>query len=351
VDEQARLERLARNTFGCVADRFIADKLSRERKGDEVADDIRRELLPLWRDRPAASITSGDARRVVKSIVDRGAPAQARNVLGTIKRLFSWAMELGDEDEGGFGLEASPAAGLKPSVLIGDKVTGDRILSDLELAAFWRAARRLPYPYGSAYRLLGLTALRLNEVADAAEEEFEPNKWIIPRERMKARESKARPHAVPITPDVGALLAELPPRRAGKFLFSTTGGSKPVWISDKIKKKLDARMLRSLKAFARMQGKDPDAVTLPKWKNHDLRRTVRSGMSRLRIPEEVREAVLAHVRPGIKKTYDLYDYFDEKADALEKWAGLLHSIVDPPASNVVPLRSEPDSDWKLIKCV
>jgi integrase len=168
---------------------------------------------------------------------------------------------------------------------------------------------------------------------------------------MKAREAKARPHAVPITSDSRALLAELPRPRAGKFLFSTTGGAKPVWISDKIKKKLDARMLRSLKALARMQGRDPEAVTLPKWKNHDLRRTVRSGLSRLRIPEEVREAVLAHVRPGIKKTYDLYDYFDEKRDALEKWAGLLQSIVNRPASNVVRFSAATDSGLQPVKRV
>jgi hypothetical protein len=52
----------------------------------------------------------------------------------------------------------------------------------------------------------------------------------------------------------------------------------------------------------------------------------------------VREAVLAHVRSGIKATYDHHDYLDEKREALELWAARLQSIVDPPAPNVVPLR-------------
>jgi hypothetical protein len=64
---------------------------------------------------------------------------------------------------------------------------------------------------------------------------------------------------------------------------------------------------------------------------------VRSNLSALRIAEEVREAVLAHARPGIKGTYDLYDYKDEKLEALTLWAARLRSIVEPPPANVVDL--------------
>jgi hypothetical protein len=52
----------------------------------------------------------------------------------------------------------------------------------------------------------------------------------------------------------------------------------------------------------------------------------------------VREAVLAHVRPGIKGTYDVHDYLDEKREALELWAARLRSLVEPlSAGNVVRL--------------
>jgi hypothetical protein len=43
---------------------------------------------------------------------------------------------------------------------------------------------------------------------------------------------------------------------------------------------------------------------------------VRSQLSRLKVTEEAREAVLAYARPGIKGTYDLYDYLDEKRERL-----------------------------------
>jgi integrase len=340
---QAAEDQRRHNTFGQAAEAFIAKKLANERKGQEVERDIRREFMPLWQDRPITEISPGDVRRAIKAIVDRGAPAQARNVLGTAKRLFSWTVDQGDVSEGGFGLASSPAAGLKPAALIGERTTGDRILSDLELWAFWRAVRRLPYPWGPVYRLLILTAMRLNEVADTERPEIEssPDRWIIPKERMKGQDNgkhRARAHLVPITKDIAKELAGLPRFKNGKFVFSTKFGEKPVWMSDKIKKKLDSRMLLAMRALARKRGEDQKSVALPRWTNHDLRRTVRSGLSRLRIAEEVREAVLAHVRPGIKKVYDLYDYADEKRDALEKWAVLLRGIVDSAGPNVVPLR-------------
>ena len=97
-----------------------------------------------------------------------------------------------------------------------------------------------------------------------------------------------------------------------------------------IKRDLDRRMLRTLKAMARRRGEDHHAVTLPNWINHDLRRVVRSGLSALRVPHNVAEAVLAHRPPGIVGTYDLHEYEDEKREALEAWAQRIASIVNPP---------------------
>src|SRR5262245_50394246 len=84
-------------------------------------------------------------------------------------------------------------------------------------------------------------------------------------------------------------------------------------------------------------GGDADKVTLAPWVNHDLRRVVRAGMSRLRIATEVAESVLAHVRPGIQGTYDVHDYVDEKRSALEVWSAHLRELTQPPPANVVKL--------------
>ena len=116
----------------------------------------------------------------------------------------------------------------------------------------------------------------------------------------------------------------LPRFEGGKFLFSSQNGVRPIkaeyFSAPKIK--LDGLMQQIL------------GNKLPDWTNHDIRRTVRTKLSALRIPEEVREAVLAHARPGIKGHYDYHRYLDEKRDALTQWAARLRSIVAPDSKVV-----------------
>jgi integrase len=326
--------RQRKNTFAHVAEDFIAEKLSTERRGKEVERDIRRDLIPALGVTPIHKISDLDVLPIIKA-KKQHAPAQARNLLGTARRLFAWA-----KDQRIYGLVANPCSDLRPAKLIGDKRTGNRILSEDELFALWRTAKRMPYPCGPVYQTLILTALRLNEAADASwpEFDFRNRLWTIPDVRMKGKDGKARAHAVPLTEDLLQLLNSLPRFNSGEYVFSTSFGTKPVWISSKIKAELDRRMLRTLRALARRRGDDPRKVTLPAFKNHDIRRTVRSQLSRLKVAEEVREAVLAHVRPGIKGVYDLHDYLDEKREALELWAARLRSIVAPPPANVVKIK-------------
>ena len=130
----------------------------------------------------------------------------------------------------------------------------------------------------------------------------------------------------------------MPRIKNGPFLFSYSAGKRPVTMTGPIKADLDKRMLRTLKALARRRGEDHDAVTLPHWTNHDLRRVVRSGLAALRVQHDVAEAILAHRPPGIVGTYNLHEYEDEKREALEKWAQRLASIVNPAPAEIIPPR-------------
>jgi len=116
----------------------------------------------------------------------------------------------------------------------------DRVLTDDGIVAYWRAATRLPYPYGPD---LILTALCLNEVADATWSEFDLRNrlWIIPAERMKGKNAgkrQARLHAVPITCHILAVLESLPRFTEGNHLFSTTFGRSSAWVNTKVKEVL-----------------------------------------------------------------------------------------------------------------
>jgi integrase len=64
---------------------------------------------------------------------------------------------------------------------------------------------------------------------------------------------------------------------------------------------------------------------------HDLRRTCRTGLSRLKIEPHIAERVLNHVQPGVAGVYDRFAYLDEKRAALEKWSDHLVDLGDPKA--------------------
>jgi integrase len=358
VEEERKREAEIRKlvtTFGAVAEDFIKEKLPGERRGAHVEREIKNEFKSWW-NRPVSEITDEDVIRIIRAKA-KVAPASARNILGHAKRLFQWAI-----DQRTYGLKASPTATIKPNSIVGKKVDRNHVLNDDDVFAFWRATLRMPYPAAPVYRLLLLTGLRLNEAAEAAWSEFHPTvvrairqrgsepidwtkfdpqqlSWTIPASRMKGQNDSARAHVVPLTLDMLRILETLPMFAGGDFLFSYSAGRTPAIMSSEIKADLDRRMLRTLRALARKRGDNPAAVAL-EWINHDLRRNVRSGLSRLKIAEEVREAVLAHVRPGVKGVYDQHDYFDEKRDALMQWGARLRTIVEPSPTptNVVALR-------------
>jgi integrase len=318
-EERQRIaeQRKRANSFAAVVEDFIAEKLPAERKGREVERDIRREFIPAWGGRPITEITAHDVRVVVKAVKDRGAPYQAHNLLGTARRLFGWAI-----DQQVYGLESSPCERLKPKAIIGEKVFRTRILDNDELRAFWRATERLGYPYGPLFRMLLLTGQRKSEAAEAPWSEFDLERklWTIPAERMKADAA----HVVPLSDDVTAILESLPHFKKGDHLFSTNFGVKPVNGFSKAKDRLDNLMVAELR-------------TLKPFVIHDIRRTMRTGLSALPIPDLVRELVIAHTKPGLHKVYDQFAYLDEKRHALDLWSARLRSIIEPPPANVVAL--------------
>jgi integrase len=371
VDPGAEAERLRlaeqrkrANSFAAVVEDYIKFAVigpdpenPRQRRGARVARELRDMFAALWGAKSITEISRENVQAVIKTVRDHGtggalsvygvkhdklakhkggAPGQARNLLGTLKAFFAWAIAQNE-----YGIEQSPCRDIKAKSLVGDKSSRDRALNELELAALWRVTRRLKYPFRQVYRLLILTGLRLGEVANASWPEFnlKDRTWVIPASRMKGVDGKARDHMVPLTDDMLAILDELPRFKRGDYLFTFKFGAKPAAVDDKIKLRVDAKMLGALRALARMRGEDdPARVRLQPWVNHDLRRTVRTQMSRLRIDHDVKEAVLAHAKPGLVGTYDVYDLADEKREALELWAKRVREIVSPAPDNVVKLQ-------------
>ena len=134
---QAELGR-QRHSFEAVAEEFIAKHVSKLRTGKYIAGDLRREFVSVWDRRPVTDIARHDVLRVIEATVDRGAPHQARNLLAHIRKLFNWAISRGT-----YGLEHSPCSLLKPTDIVGRPAIRQRILSDQEWRAFWKATSEL----------------------------------------------------------------------------------------------------------------------------------------------------------------------------------------------------------------
>jgi integrase len=334
-EERTRREevRKQKQTFAAVAEEFIKRHVSKTRKAAVAEREIRREFIDRWGMRPIADIDQFDVKAVLREAVDRGAPYQAHNLLVHIRSLFNWACSQGD-----YGLDHSPCDRLKPKMVIGKKAVRTRILKDDELRLLWNATDAMGYPYGPLFRLLAVTGQRKSEVAEArwSEFDFERGLWTIPAERMKADAA----HVVPLTREAIEILEGLPRFHHGDQLFSTTFGEKAVNGFSKAKARVDELMLVEARALAKRRGDNPAKVKLDEWRIHDIRRTMRTGLSAFPVSDIVRELVIAHTRPGLHKVYDQYTYLDEKRGALEFWSARLRSIVMPAPENVVELRAK-----------
>jgi integrase len=314
----------SKNTFVAVAGAYIADIHRRkQRKAAIVEREIRQELVGKWADLLITDITRRQVVSLIEAIRDRPAPYYAHNIFGHCRSLFAWAI-----NSDVYGLEASPCDRIKPAQLIAAKKPRQRVLSDDEIRAFWRATGKLGYPLGPLFRMLLLTGQRKSEVAEAPWPEFDlvANLWTVPPERFKSDSA----HIVPLTDDAIRLLQSLPQFKGGDFLFSSVHGTAPVNGFSKAKQRLDTLMLEELR--------EGDAkATLPPFVIHDLRRTLRTRLSGLRIPEPVAEMVIGHGRKGLQRVYDQHKFIDEMREALEAWNARLRAIVEPPPANVVAL--------------
>lgn len=286
------------NLFDDVIAEFVERHCKPRNRGWQRQErDLQREFLPYWRGRPIASMTRSDILGVLDKISDRSSPRRANRYLALIKKLFSWCAERGYVD-------ASPAAVVKPP---GREVSRDRVLSDAELVAIWRACEAAGHPFGQMFKLLIVTGQRLGEVAAMARADIDPGKaiWTVPADIAK----NGVPNAVPLSSMAIQILDEA--GLGNGLVFPARNGSgNPASGFSKAKANLD-------KALA------ADGHQLPPWRLHDLRRTAASGMAQLGVQPHVIERVLNHIsgsQAGVAGVYNRFGYLPEKRQALDAWA-------------------------------
>lgn len=361
-------------TWTLEAARAEAQELTRRiNQGSDPLEDKRRrraepvikELAAEWLDQHASGLKSekairaliggdlvnaigsmkvSDVRRrdVIEAVEAKAttAPRQAALLLTYARKLLDYAT---DRDV----IAANPLAGLRPSAI---KVKGKRdplravargrVLDHDEIRAFWEnvEACGLHKLTALALKLVLITGQRPGEVAGMHSSEIDGRIWTIPASR---RGKTSTAHAVFLTDTALEIVVEakteverlLPRRAAGwaGFVFEAVPGS-PVSgaaLCRAVDREAEALGAKMLEPWGR-------------WTPHDLRRTMRTGLSASRVRPDIAELVIGHSKRGIVAVYDRHSFDAERRAALEAWEARLLRIVagahpDALGGNVVHL--------------
>jgi integrase len=279
--------------FESVAREWLKRDQADKRSLKEVTRIVEKELIPEWGQRSIRDIRRHDILVLSDRIADRGATTMARRVMAYVHRLFRWAKS---RDL----IESNPATDLpKP----GREVARDRVLTDAELAAVWKAAVEIGWPYGPAAQLLILTGARRAEIAELKWSEIHGNTIKL----SGARTKNAEPHDMPLSEQALDVLSRMPRIAGSEYVFGKPLRS-GAWSNAKIK-------------FS--------AAKIQPWRIHDLRRTASTGMNELGTEPHIVEAVLGHTIKGVAGVYNRAKYEAAKRAALEAWGAHVMALVQP----------------------
>jgi integrase len=244
-------------------------------------------------------ITRQHVREVVRRVAqDR--PYWANRTFEVIRRVFTWAVS---EDL----VIATPCLGLRKPT---QEQPRDRVLSSDEIRAVW-AALEPGGVIGEAVRLVFYTAARRREVLDArwTEVDMVERLWRLPATRTKNRQ----PHVVPLSTGALAVLTRL-----------HAGSGDSEWVFPSPAPGSEERPLQAVaKHMQRVVQRSGVMFRL-----HDVRRTVRTRLAEMGVPENVAEAVLGHTLPRLVRTYNRHEPVPEMRAALEAWSARLDTVVN-----------------------
>lgn len=265
---------------------------------------VRRDIVPRIGSVAPDDVSAADIWGCAEAVAKRGHPQAARRVRGVAKRMFDYALSLGI-------VRANPAATVR-AVHIAPAVSRDRTLRPHEIKQWLTAVynSRLPRDQKLALHFLLLIPARKGELILAKRMDFDANAahWDIPAENSKN----------------GAPIRHKLPRQAqaiAKELLKLSEHSE--WLLPSSRRLGRSHITKTtMNASLRtVEGLPANAVI------HDLRRTIRTGLSDLGgIPDPVAELCLNHRPKGVAGVYDRSERLLERGRALQKWADHIDKI-------------------------
>ena len=277
------------------------------RLGDKLAELVSREDV---RDVMNAARAKRPRPKGVRGGQIGGVEA-ARTTMSVLRQLYSWAI-----DERVLKRQDNPASRIQKN--LPKKKTGETVLSLKEARIVYQAAKDCGYPFGDHARLMLLDGTRCVEwtLTEESNVDLEEALNVIPADNYKSDHV----HVVPLVPQAIEILKAMPKPISGRYLLSTTGGSKPI---------------RGISKFYRTQLRNQiiantGAPLSKHLTSHVLRRTVATRLAELLGDQgdKLIKRVLGHSDGSVTAIYNRYGYVREMRRALEAWAAELLSDAD-----------------------
>ena len=307
---KAKAKAATTTTLVQVLDRY---ETSLERRGyvnrRTVMATLRNRMAGLLK-REIATVTGAELAEIIAGIEAAGKLGAAKDFRTVARAFFGWAMSDARV------LATNPLAGYrKQRATRADKVAQDehgRALSDAELAKVWHAADPAT-AVGRLARFFILSGCRRGEGAGLTRAMVDRKAGVI---RLPAAFVKqGRGHLVPVVPALAELLdaCTIDSRSGLLFPSSRTGGPMSGWT----------------KFVDKLQRDSAVEFTL-----HDLRRTLRTGMSRLGVDVDTAELAIGHAREDLEKIYNRDEAVEALRAAFTRWAEHVARVVAPSLADV-----------------
>jgi integrase len=311
----ARAEAAAtRLTLEVVAGRYLDAKRDTMRPNTYKAAEqyFRAHWKPLA-NKNLDIITRADVAARLQELIKEHGRTSAARARDYLRAMYAWAMREGLCEANPIIATNDPAAGIQPR---------DRVLSDDEVRAIWKACR--DDDFGRIIRLLLLSGCRREEIAALKWNEINLDTGAMTIDGSRTKNHKTLALTLPA---LAIDILRSAPRRAGRDHVFGAGGRGGFSAFSYSTIALNGRIIEA-------EGK-----SLAPWTLHDLRRTFRTGLGKLGVAPHIAELCINHVKGGVEAIYDRHRYQNEMKAALALWADHVQSIVEGRERKVVPLRT------------
>jgi integrase len=301
----------------------------RAKKGSLEIKRMFRTMLGPLAERPAAQVTRSEAFALLESYSD--IPVQAAKLRAELGAAWDYNLDAGKFPETTPNWWRQIMRGRLRSK--GKKIDGvsagtiKRSLSEVELGQLLRWIPNFRAAVPDVLTLYLWTCTRGSEIVSmhAAEvtEEDDGLWWTIPKKKTKnARHENATDLRVPLVGRAADVVRRRLAENPGGYLFSNDTDL------GHLQQKYIQETVFYYQPYCKIkQNEVRSRLPVSHWSPHDLRRTARTLLASMECPDPVAEAVLGHMQPGVKGTYNRHSYDRERKLWLTRLDTRLEEIV------------------------